>query len=315
MLAAAVVGLLAAAPQADASYLLARNVGKVGLKVNRDGTMAMVTYYEPGHGWRHVLAWGAVNARQPNPTKPQIKFKLDYTGGWAKFGRPLYKTFRDHSRAYDGPALPWLVKAKKAPNGSYWAVQRWRRNLPCCGVKPWKWTQSAWELRLSHWTGAPAKLDIWLDWANHGSVHNLFGLMTWRGKPQYGFGSSSAGNPSDGYGRLVSVESYNSPLGDGWKHVLTFLTHRPLGNFCMAFYPRKQPWWYPNPGAPTPRGNGERYRATVPGPGVTPDVQWKGDGLPDFDPADPALVQHEDDMNALRESQIAADPDDKCHYD
>jgi hypothetical protein len=313
VLAAALVAVLALAPAAAASSLIARDVTHPGLKVSADGKMAMVTYYEPGRGWRHVLAWGAVNAREPSREVPQVKFKLDYTGGWAKFGRPVWKTFRDHSSAYDGAALPWLVVAKKAPNGSYWALQRWQRVRPCCGVKPWTAAQRAWELRLSHWTGAPADLQVWLDWTNHGSIHHLFGLLTYRGKPQYGFGSTSAGNPTDSYGRNVSVDSYNSRLGSGWKHVLSFLAHRPLGNFCLGFYARKQPSWYPNPGKLTPPGNGERYRATVPGPGVTPDVSWKGLGLPDYDPSDPAHVQLESDMNALLESQIAADPDDKCH--
>jgi hypothetical protein len=50
------------------------------------------------------------------------------------------------------------------------------------------------------------------------------------------------------------------------------------------------------------------------GPGVAPDVMWTGVGLDDYDPSNPAHVQHEQDMNALRQSQIASDPDDNCTY-
>ena len=36
-----------------------------------------------------------------------------------------------------------------------------------------------------------------------------------------------------------------------------------------------------------PPGDGRRYRIAISGPGVTPDVVWEGDGLHDFDRANP----------------------------
>ena len=45
--------------------------------------------------------------------------------------------------------------------------------------------------------------------------------------------------------------------------------------FCYGLYPHE-----PYPGYPAvgrrPEGKGERYRATVVGPGVPPDVTWEG---------------------------------------
>jgi len=47
--------------------------------------------------------------------------------------------------------------------------------------------------------------------------------------------------------------------------VNSFLAHAPLGGFCYGFYPH---------GGHLGVG---RLRATVIGPGVTPDVMWQGD--------------------------------------
>jgi hypothetical protein len=128
----------------------------------------------------------------------------------------------------------------------------------------------------------------------------------------YGFNATSTGNPLDTYGRNIYVDTYNSAYGAGWKRENSFLTHRPNGNFCYGFYKHNLPSWYPNAGALRPAGNGARYRATVIGPGVTPDVRWSAAGLSDYDPNNPDHVQHESDMNALGDSLIAGDPDDPC---
>ncbi len=48
-----------------------------------------------------------------------------------------WRTFRDACRPYDGPALPLLITACKAPDGTYWALQAWQRNLPMRGFEPW----------------------------------------------------------------------------------------------------------------------------------------------------------------------------------
>ena len=66
-----------------------------------------------------------------------MKFRLDYAGGWGKYRTLYWKTFRGTCGAYDGPALPDVVAACKAPDGSYWAAQSWPQPLPDLGYTPW----------------------------------------------------------------------------------------------------------------------------------------------------------------------------------
>ena len=51
----------------------------------------------------------------------------------------------------------------------------------------------------------------------------------------------------------------------------------------------------------------------MPGPGVTPDIAWEGQGLHPFDPGDPADVQLEQDGNALLDQLSAAERGCKQH--
>ena len=72
-----------AAP-ASASQLINRDVRNIQLAVNNKGE-ALVSYRTVRGKSQHVLAWGAINARQPNRTLRQQRFKLDYAGGWRKY--------------------------------------------------------------------------------------------------------------------------------------------------------------------------------------------------------------------------------------
>jgi hypothetical protein len=214
--------------------------------------------------------------------------------------------FEDACAPYDGPALPWFVTGCKAPDGTYWALQSWQRMLPNLGLDPWKPEQSVWELHLSHWQGPLPELDIHLDWVMTQKARHLFGTLSYLGKPVHGFGSSASGNPSDTYGRNVYLDVLNAPgYGPGWRRENSFLAHDPGGNFCYGFYAHK-----PYPGYPDgdrPAGNGERYRATVIGPGVLPDVSWEGADIGDWSRSDPAKVGYEQQMNALGDRLAAGD--------
>ena len=110
---------------------------KPALAVNKKGE-AMVTYTMANGKLRHVLVWGAVNANLPSATTPQVRFKYDYAGGYGKYHNGNYwKTFvKSQCGTYDGPALPMMVVACKAPDGSYWALQSWQRELPHLGFAP-----------------------------------------------------------------------------------------------------------------------------------------------------------------------------------
>jgi hypothetical protein len=290
VLAAVVAAAALLAGTANASQLIDRNAHDVSLKVNAKGE-ALITYMAAGKLHR-VLAWGAIGAGAPSRSHPQVAFKLDYSGGWGKYhSNTYYLNFNGSCLPYDGPALPWGVTACKAQDGSYWALQSWQRGLPNYGVKPTP-AQAAWELRLSHWKGdLLPSLAIHTDWAWHQWDH-LFGQYTYGGIPVYGFKATAAGNPLDTYGRNVYVDTFDSAYGKGWKRENSFLTHTGDGVFCYSF----------NPHGSHPSGKGTKYRATVEGPGVAPDVMWQGNAPGPYDRS----------LDEAANEQIAALHDAKC---
>jgi hypothetical protein len=302
VLACVVVWALGLVGTAGASQLIARNASHVKLAVNKKGT-ALVTYSLRGKV-THLLAWGAVNARKRPASRkiPQVKLKLDYSGGW-RHRRLVWKHFRNGCRPYDGPELPWLVTACKAPNGSYWALQSWQTALPNLGMAPWLARQKTWWLHLSHWTGPLAQLEVYTDWIYGHRFQEAFGRYTYKGVGIRGFGTTHFGAPTDGYGRLLFLDTYNSSYGRGWLRENSFVSHGPPGMFCYGFY-RRNPWvgGYAHPRSIPKRkrgpGTGEQYRVTAQGPGVTPDVMWQGPGLHPYNRNDPADVALESEMNA-----------------
>ena len=143
----------------------------------------------------------------PSATRKQAEFQVDYSGGWKRFGQPLWKTLRNTCGKYAGPALPWVVASCTAPDGSHWALQRWRRSQANFALPPFKTGHGAWELRLSHWSGPVARLDVWLDWSYGGRWQHLFGRLSYRGLPVHGFTTTPAGDPLDSYGRVLYLDN------------------------------------------------------------------------------------------------------------
>lgn len=249
-----VVALALAAPAA-ASQIIDRKASHVHLSVSARG-IATLTY--AAHGThKRVLAWGAHDARAPSTSRPQVEFKLDYSGGWGAFGRDMTGE-PNACRPYRGPKLAWLVAACTAPDGSHWAVQQWQRLIPIGGGA------GVPELHLSHWTGNPASLDIHVEARPVADV--FFGQFTYRGVAVHGFHSTRYGAPLDTYGRNIYLDTYGSAYGSGWHRENGFLAHNPTGIFCYALGPA--------------HGKGTLYRATALGPGVTPIVSWTGRALP-----------------------------------
>jgi hypothetical protein len=289
--------------RAGASQLIDRNANHAHLQVNAKG-MALVTYV--AHGKRiHLLAWNAINARfrPARPGLPQVRFRLDYSGGWGSFHRLVWKKFANVCQPYDGPALAWEVTSCTAPDGSYWALQSWQPALPDLGFAPWLLRQKEWWLHLSHWSGDPAKLDVYQDWVYGRHFRELFGQLTYRGVGVRGFGTTRYGNPTDTYGRLVYVDTHNSKYGTGWRRENSFVASGPPGLFCYGFFPHNP---YVN-GYAHPRGArhgkrgpgvGDTYRVTAVGPGVTPDLMWEAPALHAYRGNDPADASYEDAMNA-----------------
>lgn len=258
------------------------NATEIALKVNRAGE-ALVTYTRADGTPRRVLVWDAVNARQPDSGAPQVRFRYDYAGGWGKYRKSSYwRTFRNVCVPYDGPALPYFLAACKAPDGTYWALQRWQRLQALLGFGPFRPEHTAWELHISHWSGPLAELQVFVNWTYGGGFEGVFGRFTYLGAPQYGFGTTSTGNPKDRYVRNVYIDTLNSAYGPGWFRESGIVTHKGTGTFCHSFVPQRPFPDYPNR-AMRPAAPGERYRVTVMGPGVTPVIQWEGPGLGPYD--------------------------------
>ena len=133
-----------------------------------------------------------------------------------------------------------------------------------------------------------------MDWSYRRFDH-VFGTFTYNGTGVYGFASTRYGVPLDSFGRNVFVDAYNSPIGPGWQRDNSFLTHKLGGSFCYGFYPH----------AGHPAAKGTKYRATIQGPGVTPDIFWEGTAPGPYDPVA--------DAAANLENKALNDP--KCKVD
>jgi hypothetical protein len=298
---AVIVGALAAASVASAAQLIDRGATGVALAVNVKGE-ALLTY-RSGGTLKHVLVWGAVNAKTPNRSVKQVSFHKDYAGGYGKYHTGYWKAFANQCRTYDGPALPNVVAACKAPDGSYWAAQSWPQPLPDLGFTPWTPALRADWLDISHWTGPLAELKAYTGWVYGGRFQEVFGTFTWGGVPVYGFGTTRYGAPTDGYGRLIYLDTHNSSYGPGWRRENSFVPHNPTGVFCYGFYsfdPSKGGYRHP-PGASARRGPGvgDQYRLIASGPGVTPNVGTVVPGLHSFDARNPGDVGYQQEQSRL----------------
>jgi hypothetical protein len=294
--------MLLGAPAAPASDLLDLNASQVSLAVH--GDTALVTYRARG-ATRHVLVWGAVNALTPGSGKPQVRFRRDYSGGLRSLHRAAWVSFRDECRPYAGPALAYFVVGCTASDGSYWAIQQWQRNLPHRGFAPWTDWQRAHELHVSHWTGPLASVELHADWAFGGEAHGIFGRMTYLGEPVHGFHTTAAGAPTDSYGRSLYIDTRNSRYGAGWSRETSIVFRNPTGAFCYSFWPTQDASL---PGAPArPAGDGDRYRISVVGPGVTPDVVAEATDPGSWDPHDRAKVSFERQQLQLFDQITAGD--------
>ena len=289
---------LAFAGAASAAQFIDRNASGVRIQANAHGE-ALFTYHANGRS-RHVLVWGAVNARFPAAGTQQVRFHVDYSGGW----KSRHTTsFTGSCGRYDGPALPNLVAACKAPDGSYWAAQSWQRPLPDLGFAPWTPTLAQHWLEVSHWTGDIAKLETGSDWVYGGRFQAVFGRYTYLGKPVFGFHTTNYGAPTDGFGRLIYLDTFDSVYGDGWRRENSFVPHNPTGAFCYGFYPfDPTKGGYIHPAGWTGMrgpGTGVRYRITAGGPGVTPNVATIVAGLHPFDAANAADVAWQAQQTAV----------------
>lgn len=303
VLLAVLAAAFVAVSSASAAQLIDRNAQGVLLRVNKKGE-ALLSYRSDG-ALKHVLAWGAINAVAPAPGAHQVKFHLDYSGGWGKYHTLNWQHFGGTCGKYDGPPLPNLVAACKAPDGSYWAAQSWPQPLPDLGFTPWLAAQSANWLELSHWSGPLPQLEVHMGWV-YGQYQQIFGRYTYNGHPVYGFGTTSVGAPTDNFGRLIYLDTHNSVYGAGWRRENSFVPHNPTGAFCYGFYPfDPTKGGYQHPAGQTAQrgpGVGDEYRLTAAGTGVTPNIAVTVPAVGPYDASNPQDVALKQQMDALLRS-------------
>ena len=88
---AVLAAALLATGTASAAQLIDRDASAVRITLNAKGE-ALLTYRKGG-AIKHVLVWGAINALAPAAGAHQVKFKLDYAGGWGKYHTLYWKHF------------------------------------------------------------------------------------------------------------------------------------------------------------------------------------------------------------------------------
>jgi hypothetical protein len=303
VLIAALFAAFAAAGSASAAQLIDRSATHVTIRTNTKGE-ALLVYTKAGKV-KHILVWGAINASPPVAGQHQVKFSLDYAGGYGKYHTTYWKTFKGTCGKYDGPPIPNMVAACTSFDGSYWAAQSWPQPLPDLGFTPWTPALRADWLEVSHWSGDLPQLEVHTGWVYQG-FQQLFGRYTYKGQPVFGFGTTNVGAPTDNFGRLIYLDTYDSVYGSGWRRENSFVPHNPTGVFCYGFYafdPTTGGYKHP-PGQTTRRGpgTGEKYRLTASGPGVTPNIATIMPGLHAFDRTSQADVALQDQQSQLLRS-------------
>ena len=168
-----------------------------------------------------------------------------YRDGSRRYGKHLKA--RDVSSPTTATTVPMALVVRQTPNGSFWALQAWRRLRT-----------GPLELRFSRWKGAPTVLTlgaVCCKWRSE----NVVGQATFHGRPIFGHHATSTGVPLDTYGRNVYLDTLRN---GAWRRMMGILTHRNTGRFSLWI----RPYW-----------RGTDYRGTIIGPNwgwtLGPDAQ------------------------------------------
>ena len=254
-----------------ASDRLGLNASHVRLAVSEDGKRALVTY-RAGGKTRHALVWGACNALPPSQTVPQVRFKIDWTGGWETYGHTVWRQLRQRLPAVRRPAAR---RARRRVQGA--------RRLVLGGAALAAEPPAP---RLPAVQGGPDRLGarrLALDGrARAARGARRLGLQRAGAQPLRPADSTAAsrctastpckgtGAPQDRYGRSLYIDTLDSAYGAGWKRETSIVFRNPTGVFCYSFWPTHD---VSLPGQPArPAGYGSAYRIEVLGPGVTPNL-------------------------------------------
>jgi hypothetical protein len=121
----------------------------------------------------------------------------------------------------------------------------------------------------------------------------------------HGFHTTSNGEPTDTYGRSLYIDTHDSAYGPGWERETSIVFRKPTGSFCYSFWPTHDVSLPGNPERPA--GHGDRYRISVVGPGVTPDVVAEALDPGKWDPHDRKKVAWQKQQLKLFDEVTAGD--------
>ena len=278
-------------PAASSSQLIDRNAKDIQLATNRNGE-ALITY-RAGGKLKHVLAWGGAQCDRAD-TGPGDRSRSSSTTRAATGSTGATTGRRSTTCARPTPGHRFHGRSRRAsrPTARYWALQAWQRELPDLGLTPQP-AQAVWELRLSHWTGDLPQLDIHMDWAYRRYDH-LFGTLTYKNMPEFGFASTAGGEPLDTLRPQHLCRHVRLCVRPGVEAREQLPRPHRQRRLLLRLLPTPER-------KPAARGRGLRYRATVIGPGVTPDVTWEGLAPGPYDASLDA--QANDEIRALDDRQ------------
>ena len=249
---AAMLLALSAAEAANASEIIDRNAQSVRLAVDASGR-ALTSYRVRGRAM-HVLAWGAVDARQPTSGRPQVRSARTTRGGSGRrSGTSAVRTTARSSRSRSQHApRPTARTGHCSRGGERSRTSTGARSAggePGSSISPTGRARSATRKRGP--TGSTAAA-----------------TTTCSG------GSRTRASPCTASRRRVSAHRSTVTAGTSTSTRSTRATGRAGGGrtrssrtarrgvFCLRLLPIQL----------TRPGNGAMYRLTAPGPGVTPDV-------------------------------------------
>ena len=139
-----------------------------------------------------------------------------------------YKRFSNSCKPYTGAALPFMIAACDAPDGSHWALQQWQRLWRELRRRQGRRTSST--SRTGAATSATSR--------SRPTTATTASTSTCGARSRSTASRSSAlkwtlqGVPLDKQGRNVYVDYLTGPT---WHRVNSFLTHPPTAGFCYTF--------------------------------------------------------------------------------